>query len=121
MENKRELLLKILYIYCYVTDESGSDDIYLMMDHQKIWPEDQKFLPIRPGRTPISVELKGYESGTSIKIEIWDYDYISNNDLLGTVCFLIDEPGGPYITDMIQNQEETEKAKYSIEWELDYL
>jgi len=121
MENKRKLLLKISSIYCYVTDESGSDDIFLMIDDEKIWPRDHKYHPVSPGRTPVSIELKGYYPGTRIEIEIWDYDFISTNDLLGTVRLLVDEPGGPYLTDMTQNREETDKAKYSIEWELDYL
>lgn len=121
MENKRKLLLKISCLNCYMTEETGSDDIFLMMDQQKIWPEDQKFIPVQPGRTPVSVELKEYDPGTSVEIEIWDYDLLSSNDLLGTVHILLDEPGGPYLTDMIQNRKETEKAKYSIEWELDFL
>lgn len=121
MENKRKLLLKILSLYCYMTDESGSDDIFLVINNQKIWPQDNKYHPVSPGRTPVSIELKEFNAGSLLDIEIWDYDFISSNDLLGTVRLLIDEPGGPYITDMTQNMNETDKAKYSIEWELDYL
>lgn len=120
MENKRKLLLKVLSLYCYMTDESGSDDIFLMINQQKIWPREHKYQPVSPGRMPVSVELKDLEEGRHVEIEIWDYDFISSNDLLGKVRLLVDEPGGPYITDMIQNIDETDKAKYSIEWELDY-
>ena len=121
MENKRKLLLKLLNLYCYITDETGSDEIYLMVNREKIWPVDRVYCDVGPGRLGILVDLREFDAGTSIDIEVWDYDYLSSNDLLGIVPILLDEPGGPYITDMVQNREKTDKARYSIEWEVDYL
>ncbi len=120
MDQKRKLLLRLLNLYCFLTDESGSDEIYLVVDNKRVWPEQGRFHSVRPGQTVINTQVGGFRPGQEIEIEIWDYDYISRNDLLGKVPVYLDEPGGPYITDMIQNEQETEKAKYSIEWEIDF-
>jgi hypothetical protein len=104
-----------------MTDESGSDEIFLMVNNRKIWPVDHKFSTIRPGSTEISTVLKGFEAGTSLEIEIWDFDFLSSNDLIGKFPIHLDEPGGPFKTDMVQNTEKTKNARYCIEWELDYL
>jgi len=121
MESKRKLLLKILNINCYLTDEAGFDDIYLVVDDQKIWPTDKSAYPVKPGKIKIELKLSGYDPGTFLEIEIWDFDYFSSNDLLGKVPLFLDEPGGPYNTDMIQNMNKTQKAKYSIDWEIDFM
>ncbi len=118
---QRKLLLRILNIYCYITDETGFDDLYLVINKKKVWPARKRFFPIRPGRTTVNTELKAFDPDTAVEIEVWDFDYISRNDLLGKVPVFLDEPGGPYTTDMIQNKYETEKAKYSIEWEIDFI
>jgi hypothetical protein len=120
MDNKRKLLLKLLNLHCYITDESGSDEIFLVVNDQKIWPSNRLFCNVRPGCTRIMVDLKEFDAGTSLDIEVWDFDYLSSNDLLGIIRILLDEPGGPYVTDMIQNRNKTDQARYSIEWELDY-
>jgi len=121
MIKERKLLLKLVNLNCFMTDETGSDEIFLMVNDQKIWPVDHKFNTIRPGCTEISIELKDFDTGTLLEIEIWDFDFLSSNDLLGIFPIFLDEPGGPYQTDMIQNSEKTINAKYSIEWELDYM
>ena len=121
MATDRKLLLRVKNIYCYITDETGFDDVYLKVNGKKIWPKNRRFYPVRPGRTKVNVDLGDFDKNTSLEIEVWDFDYISRNDLLGKVLVFLDEPGGPYTTDMIQNQEETLKAKYSIEWEIDFV
>jgi hypothetical protein len=99
----------------------GFDDVFLVLKGEKIWPKNKRHHPIRPGQTIVNVEIKGFDINTALEIEVWDFDYISRNDLLGKVPVFLDEPGGPFTTDMIQNQMETLKAKYSIEWEIDYV
>ena len=121
MADERILFIKILLLNCFVTDEIGFDELYLVVNKEKIWPQNQFFKSINPGSTTIDVKIFDLLPNTQIDLEVWDYDYLSSNDLLGTVPLYIDEPGGPYTTDMIPNNEETEKAKYSIVWEIDYM
>ena len=120
MPIKRTLLVKILFLNCFITDEIGFDDIFLMLNNEKIWPPDKRQQSVKPGRTSIDLEILNLQKGTRLNIEIWDYDIISSNDKLGIFPIHIDEPGGPFVTDMIANSNETDKAKYSIEWEIDF-
>jgi len=121
MADERKLFIKILQLNCFVTDEIGFDELYIVVNKQKIWPQNQLFKSINPGSTTIDVKIFDLLPNTKIDLEVWDYDYLSSNDLLGTVPLYIDEPGGPYTTDMIPNDEETEKAKYTFVWEIDYM
>jgi hypothetical protein len=120
MTSERKLIIKISLLKCFMTEEMGFDDIYLVVNNEKIWPENHSFKPVKPGNTEINVELKGLHPNEQLDLEVWDFDYLSSNDLLGKVTLFVDEPGGPFTTDMIPNSVETDKAKYSIVWEIDY-
>ena len=121
MADERKLFIKILQLNCFITDEIGFDELYLVVKNEKIWPENQLYKSINPGSTNINVKIFDLSPNTQIDLEVWDYDYLSSNDLLGKIPLFIDEPGGPYTTDMILNKKETEKAKYSVTWEIDYM
>ena len=66
MEDKRKLLLRILNIYCYMTDEMGFDDLYLVLKGKKIWPTNKRHYSIRPGQTKVDVEIKGFDEKTCL-------------------------------------------------------
>jgi hypothetical protein len=120
MASDRKLFVKILYLNCFITDELGFDELYLKLDGEKIWPPDHKYQQVKAGRTKVNINIKNLNPKTKLDLEIWDYDYFSADDLLGKVMVIADEPGGPFTTDMIPNFSETQKAKYSIDWEIDY-
>ena len=120
MTSERQLFIKILQLKCFVTEERGFDDIYLVLNGEKIWPPKQLFKPVKPGDTSVDVVIRHLSSNVQLDLEIWDHDFLSSNDLLGKIPLLVDEPGGPFTTDMIPNSMETDKAKYSIMWEIDY-
>lgn len=120
MASDRKLFIKILHLNCFITDELGFDELYLKLNGEKIWPQDHKYKPVKAGRTKVNVKIKNLNPNKRLDFEIWDYDYFSADDLLGKVPVFIDEPGGPYTTDMIPNSPESQKAKYTIVWEIDY-
>ena len=121
MVDERKLFIKILQLNCFITDEAGFDELYLVIKEEKIWPVNQSYISVNPGSTEINVKIYDLIPNTQLDLEVWDFDYLSSNDLLGIVPLFIDEPGGPYTTDMIPNIEETDKAKYSIIWEIDFM
>lgn len=121
MVDERKLFIKILQLNCFITDEIGFDELYFIVKNEKIWPVNNAYKSVNPGSTDINVNIYNLQPNTQLNLEVWDYDYLSSNDLLGIVPLFIDEPGGPYTTDMIPNKEETDKAKYSIIWEIDFM
>jgi hypothetical protein len=120
MYSERKLLCRLISLNCIITDEKGFDDVFLKVDGKKVWPKKKKQKSVPPGITFLDVELHGIEPDSNIEVEIWDYDFISANDLLGSMKLFIDEPGGPFNTDMIPNVKETKRARYSIDWEIDF-
>ena len=121
MVNERKLFIKILQLNCFITDEVGFDELYFVVKEEKIWPVNNTYKSVKQGSTEINVNIDNLLPDTQLDLEVWDYDFLSSNDLLGKVPLHIDEPGGPYTTDMIPNIEETDKAKYSIIWEIDFM
>ncbi|MGF1635550.1 MAG: hypothetical protein ACFCUU_00650 [Cyclobacteriaceae bacterium] len=118
MSYNRKFNIVLLNLYCYAVEESGFDDVFLKFNKKKIWPVDKCQIPVRESTiTPLDVEIVSIEPGENIEVEVWDFDYLSPNDLLGTFHIKADA-GGPYSTDMIQNTAETTKAKYTLEWEV---
>jgi hypothetical protein len=121
MVDERKLFIKILQLNCFITDEFGFDELYLVIKKEKIWPVGNSYKSVKQGAIDINVNVYNLSPNTQLNLELWDYDFISSNDLLGNMPLYIDEPGGPYTTDMIPNKEETDRAKYSIVWEIDFM
>ena len=121
MVDERKLFIKILQLNCFITDEFGFDELYLVVKKEKIWPLNDTYKSVKQGITDININVYNLSPNTWVDLELWDFDFISSNDLLGKMPLFIDEPGGPFTTDMIPNKEETDRAKYSIVWEIDFM
>ena len=107
----------ILSLICRIPDESDLDEIYLKLNGKKIWPESKKYKSIKMGKTDLNFILKDVNHSDKIEIELWDYDFISVNDFLGTFTFYLDESGGPFTTDL--SKKSSQVASYSLEWKYD--
>ena len=112
MEKNIHYSLKILKINCYLADEGGEDEIFIKYDGKKIWP-NEKFRKMQGSSEEINAEFK-VEKGSICKFEVWDYDYLTPNDLLGEVILTADGAGGPYVTDMVRKGKTN--SRYSLEW-----
>ena len=106
--------LKLLRIHCYRSDESDADEVYLMLNGEKIWPS-QKFVKMRESSEEIGLEFK-IEKGSSQEIKIMDHDFVSSNDLLGTITIDTNSSGGPFTTEMKNNKGSD--SKYALEYEV---
>jgi hypothetical protein len=85
---------------------------------EKIWPEKKRQQPIAMDTvTDLNIELQVVQAESDVVIELWDWDLLSSDDLLGTFTLKV-KVGGPYTTDMKRNLEETDKAMYALEWEV---
>ena len=116
---QKSVTLKLLRLHCYFVEESEYDDVYLKFDGRKIWPRDKKQQPIMMDTTTeINVQIDDMALFQQVEIELWDWDFLKPNDLLGTFSLIIEGKDGKYSTDMIQNKKKTNKAKYTLDWEL---
>ncbi len=116
---EKSLTLNLSNLYCYFVEENSFDDVFLKLDGKKIWPKNKKMKHMMMDTSvELNVEIKGVKIDQQIVIELWDYDWLSSNDLLGTFSFTIEGVSGPFTTDMKRNKEETDKAKYTLEWEV---
>lgn len=110
-------LLRLSSITCMVPDESDKDELYLVHEGVKIWPKKSKYHKIDVDE---SVKLNMVFKVTVgwIAIEVWDYDFASKNNHLGTFHFKIVETPGKFTCTMTNNEEVSERASYLLNWEI---
>lgn len=119
MPQDNNFTLHLKALYCYFVEENKYDDVYLKYNKQKIWPVDKRQQSIfMDTETELNVDVPNLDEGKEISIELWDWDMLSLDDLLGTFNLHI-EAGGPFSTDMTLNLKETKKAKYTLIWYVD--
>ena len=99
-----------------MSDEADADEVFLKLGKNKVWPADAKYIGMSGGEQSINVDLAEVEEGTSLEIELWDYDTWSPNDKLGVFKMMVDGRGGPFTSDLMR--EQGSGAKYSLEWEV---
>ena len=117
--SEKKVTLSLNFLHCYFVEEENYDDVFLKYNGKKIWPKRKKQQAVMMDTTtPLNVEIRGISLGQLVEIELWDFDWLSSNDLLGVFKMEISETTGAFTTDMIRNLEETEKAKYTLEWEV---
>ena len=115
MERTIQYTLRLLQLHCYLSDEADADEVFIKSDGEKVWPKKEKFTKMKDKSVPLNLEFK-MDKGSTRVLEIWDYDFWSPNDLLGTFTIDADQSGGPYTVPMVKKDKGN--AKYAIEYEL---
>ena len=110
-----EYTIRLHSVLCYLPDETV-DEVYLKFDGKKIWPQEGKYSSMKEGvSAEVHVETSAIK-GSSIAIELWEYDALSPDDKLGKFILEADKLGGPFTSDMIK--EDKGKSKYGLTWEV---
>ncbi|MEQ8907366.1 hypothetical protein [Ekhidna sp.] len=107
------LKLKLVSITCMQTDETDKDEIYLKVHDKKIWPIKQKFYPIDTDEEA-SIGLSFNVTPGKSTIDLWEYDFIGSNEILGSFIFKIDQPGS--YSEMMSNLKG--EASYILNYEI---
>ena len=108
--------IKLLRVHCTLPDEIDKDEMYLKYQGRKIWPKGFIYYRVDTGEVaPVNVTLE-LEDGWH-EIELWDFDYLSRNDFLGTFRFLVDDNPGEY-TNSMTLVEPNSTASYILDWEI---
>ena len=108
--------IKLLSIHCTLNDEIDKDEIFLKYKGKKIWPAGS-YKSINSGdKLKINKEFI-HNAKDDLVIELWDFDYLSRNDLLGTFLIKLDEEdvASTYFTTMRLSKEGS-TASYMLEW-----
>lgn len=111
------LSVRIINIHCYFYEEDDGDEVFLVINGEKVWPANEKWYRMKAESLTVDHVIDGFKVNERIELEVWDYDYLSPNDYMGKISMLIDKPGGPYTTDM-QLADPKQIARYSITWEI---
>ncbi len=108
--------IKLNSVHCTLPDEIDKDEMYLRHDDKKIWPKGSIYYRVDTGDVaPVELTMEVNEGWT--EIELWDFDYLSRNDFLGTFRFKVDDEPGVY-TNTMKLVELNSTASYILEWEI---
>lgn len=118
METISNLVIQLKKLNCYVSDEADADEVMLKYKGKKIWPLKKHYVSMKGGSQDVNVEIRDVPVNESVSVELWDYDLLSPNDLLGTFKLTADKPGGPFNSDMMVNKKASDRARYNLVWEL---
>ncbi|WP_425389890.1 hypothetical protein [Ekhidna sp.] len=105
--------LKLVSITCMQTDETDKDEIYLKVNDKKIWPVKSKFYPIDTDEVA-DINLGFNVTPGKVTIDLWEFDFLDSNELLGSFIFKIDQPGS--YSEMMSNLKGD--ASYILNYEV---
>ena len=109
--------VKLISLQCFFSDEIDGDEIYLKYNNHKIWPEGKWYVSMKDDIKPIDVVIQDVPLDQPMIIEVWDYDLLSKNDLLGKFTMTLDAIHGSYQTHMVPTAP-ADIARYVIVWEI---
>lgn len=106
--------IRLKSLQCILNDEVDKDEVYLKLDGKKIWPAGM-YKQINSGEK-IDMNLSFQHSDEQMRIELWDFDFLSKNDLLGAFTIAPHGERGNFTVSMLPEREGT-TASYILEWE----
>ena len=106
-------------LQCIVNDEVDEDEVYLKYEGKKIWPEDGIYKGIDNSETfELGVTIDHADPEELLIIELWDFDYLSFNDHLGSFEIKLGkDTHGSFNTSMTL-KEKGSSASYILHWEI---
>ena len=106
--------IKLRSLQCILNDEVDKDEVYLKLDGKKIWPSGL-YKQINSG-DKVDMNLSFEHSDEKMRIELWDFDFLSKNDLLGSFTITPGGERGAFTANMMLEREGS-TASYMLEWE----
>ncbi|MFY0600757.1 MAG: hypothetical protein JXR03_13875 [Cyclobacteriaceae bacterium] len=109
--------IKLHKLHCFLNDESDADEVFLKHNSKKIWPLGF-FKSVNSGDIKeIDLTMSHEDPHEPLVIELWDYDLLSANDLIGSFSLTIgDEIKGRFQASM--KAEKGSTASYLLDWEI---
>lgn len=111
--------LQLIQLQAHFQTEQNGDEIFLKMKGRKIWPQKKSFFACLKQMTQIQLNIEKdveVKPNHTIAIELWEHDFLFFRKKLGEFNLLVDQKGGPFITDLQLKSKEF--ARYSLMWEV---
>ncbi len=106
--------IKLHSLQCILNDEVDKDEVYLKLDGKKIWPHGL-YKQINSG-DKVAVNLSFDHTDEKMEIQLWDFDYLSKNDHIGTFIIYPHGEEGKFTASMRLDRPGS-TASYLLEWE----
>ncbi len=107
--------IRLNSLQCILNDEVDKDEVYLKLDGKKIWPSHGLYKQINSGET-VQVNVQFEHSDEQMEIELWDFDYLSKNDHIGTFIIVPHGERGKFMANMRLHKSDS-TASYILEWQ----
>lgn len=109
--------IKLLHLHCLLNDESDKDEVFLKHKGQRIWPNPKRFHQMNSGER-VSLNQSLSPDCPDLSIELWDWDLLSPNDLLGCFHIRLNPDDFGRFTASLNKKDERSTASYLLEWEI---
>jgi hypothetical protein len=111
--------LQLIQLQAHFQTEQNGDEIFLKMKGKKIWPLKRGFYSCLKQSTQIQLNIEKeveVKPNQKVSIELWEHDFLFIRKKLGEFNLLVDQTGGPFVTDLQLASKEF--ARYSLMWEV---
>jgi len=110
--------IRLVSIQCFFSDEADGDEIFLKYKGRKVWPKNKWYVSMKDDIKKIEIELNDVPLDEPLVLEVWDYDFLSANDLLGKFTMVLeDSHHSSYQTNMVPTKM-GDIANYTLVWEI---
>jgi hypothetical protein len=119
MKTEDEGILELIQLDAHFQTEQDGDEIFLKLNGKKIWPINRSYFSCQKEVAHIQLNVKKdvkVKPEQKVNIELWENDFIFFKKKLGDFTLILDQRGGPFITDLQLKSKEF--ARYSLMWEV---
>jgi hypothetical protein len=109
------MTIKLISIVPYQQSERDGDELFLMLNGDRIWPVSKKYQHVGTGKEPVGIVLQNATSPASLDFELWEYDSMISKECLGEFKIFADKPGGPFEASLIRRGKDF--CNYVLQWE----
>jgi hypothetical protein len=112
-------ILQLIQLDAHFQTEQDGDEIFLKLNGKKIWPKNRSYFSCQREVPHIQLNIEKDVKVTpeqKVSIELWENDFLFFKKKLGEFTLILDQRGGPYITDLQLKSKEF--ARYSLMWEV---
>jgi len=110
--------IKLLHLHCMLNEESDKDEVFVKFNGHRVWPEHGRYHVMNSNeRIALNIVLE-HDPSKDLHVELWDWDLLSSNDLIGTFQMHVSANDYGKFTSSLKVAHEKSTASYLLEWEI---